>query len=242
MLTTLKHFKGYTVKAKNGVIGEVKDICFDDRHWIIRHFVIDTGTWLPGRQLLLSPAVLAQPNWSSRFFTIVLTKEQVKNSAGRDRKKLDDHKHKGTVDSNYKWPTYWTDSPLPGDISIHNLPLKSEPDPAETKAVFYLRSMEEVIGYAIHTLDGEIGQAEDFVLEYTTWKINWVVTVTDKWLFGRKILIPTQWIDNVSSTDLKVYLSLENDFIKICPEYNLPKLANREYEKWLNMFLSGCSR
>jgi hypothetical protein len=33
----------------------VKDFYFDDKTWAIRYLVADTGNWLTGRQVLLSP-------------------------------------------------------------------------------------------------------------------------------------------------------------------------------------------
>ena len=47
--------KGTTIAAKDGEIGSVQDLYFDDLTWTVRYLVVDTGTWLPGRQVLISP-------------------------------------------------------------------------------------------------------------------------------------------------------------------------------------------
>ena len=55
MLFKAKTVKGYKLDSLDGEIGKVQEFYFDDRHWTIRYLVVDTGTWLTGRQVLISP-------------------------------------------------------------------------------------------------------------------------------------------------------------------------------------------
>ena len=55
MLRTAGELKGVTIEAMDGDIGSVQDLYFDDQTWTVRYLVVDTGTWLPGRQVLISP-------------------------------------------------------------------------------------------------------------------------------------------------------------------------------------------
>ena len=41
--------------ASDGDIGAVKDFYFDDQNRAVRYVVADTGKWLAGRQVLISP-------------------------------------------------------------------------------------------------------------------------------------------------------------------------------------------
>lgn len=54
MLRTAGHLKGVTIEAMDGDIGSVQDLYYDDQTWTVRYLVVDTGTWLPGRQVLIS--------------------------------------------------------------------------------------------------------------------------------------------------------------------------------------------
>jgi hypothetical protein len=49
------------VRAIDGEIGSVYDVYFDAQHWTVRYFVVDTGTWLSGRRVLVSPMSLRTP-------------------------------------------------------------------------------------------------------------------------------------------------------------------------------------
>ena len=80
MLTHLKALKKYSIRAKDGEIGSIVDFYFDDKEWIIRYFVLDTGTWLPGRRVLLSPSVFHVRDETSNELQTFLTKEQIKKS------------------------------------------------------------------------------------------------------------------------------------------------------------------
>jgi hypothetical protein len=55
MLRSIKQLYGDKLGASDGEIGHVKDFYFDDQSWTVRYLVADTGSWLPGRQVLISP-------------------------------------------------------------------------------------------------------------------------------------------------------------------------------------------
>jgi hypothetical protein len=46
---------------------------FEDTNWMSRWLVVDTGNWLSGRNVLLPPSVLEQPDAGRRQFPIKLT-------------------------------------------------------------------------------------------------------------------------------------------------------------------------
>ncbi len=51
---------GYSIGAKDGDIGSVEDLLFDDKLWTVRYLVADTAKWLPGRRVVLSPMALGR--------------------------------------------------------------------------------------------------------------------------------------------------------------------------------------
>ena len=52
-------FAGIPVEASDGHVGSVKDFLFDDQSWKVRWMVVDSGNWLPGRQVLVHPSAIA---------------------------------------------------------------------------------------------------------------------------------------------------------------------------------------
>ena len=55
MLLSLRQLYGKKLGASDGDIGRVKDFYFNDQQWAIRYVVADTGSWLSGRLVLISP-------------------------------------------------------------------------------------------------------------------------------------------------------------------------------------------
>jgi len=52
MLRSLKDLEGYTVSATDGELGSVEDLFLDDRRWVVRYLVVNTGGFLDRRDVL----------------------------------------------------------------------------------------------------------------------------------------------------------------------------------------------
>jgi hypothetical protein len=68
------HLKGLVVRALDGELGTVEQFYFEDDSWTIRYFVVNTGSWLVGRQVLISPFAVTQTDWQARRLDVALTK------------------------------------------------------------------------------------------------------------------------------------------------------------------------
>ena len=81
MLRSIKDLIGYPIDAVDGKVGKVEDALFDDRYWRLRYVVADTGTWLPGKKVLLSPAHLKAPEtgWVGNHFPTDLSRAQIED-------------------------------------------------------------------------------------------------------------------------------------------------------------------
>lgn len=55
MLRGISDLRRFTIAGTDGTLGSVGDVYFDDRGWRVRYLVVDTGTWLPGRRVLVPP-------------------------------------------------------------------------------------------------------------------------------------------------------------------------------------------
>ena len=62
MLRNLKDLQGYALRATDGDVGTVKDFYFDDDRWVVRYLVVETGSWLASRRVLISPFSIGVTN------------------------------------------------------------------------------------------------------------------------------------------------------------------------------------
>src|SRR5207253_10327485 len=116
MLRTAGHMKGVTIEAIDGDIGSVQDLYFDDRTWTVRYLVVDTGTWLPGRQVLISPFAFQPVPGASRLRTS-LTKEQIQKSPSIETDRPVDRQREVEFSKYYGYPYYWGGPHRGGDVA-----------------------------------------------------------------------------------------------------------------------------
>jgi len=62
MLRSMNDLEDCAIRATDGIVGHVKDFYFDDKAWVIRYLVVDTGPWLLSRKVLISPIAIGSPN------------------------------------------------------------------------------------------------------------------------------------------------------------------------------------
>jgi hypothetical protein len=105
MLRAAGDFKGLSIAAADGDIGSVSDLYFDDLTWTIRYLVVDTGTWLPGRRVLISP--LSVGGAVTDKVTVNLTRAQVENSPAVEADKPVDRQQEEMLSRYYNYRYYW---------------------------------------------------------------------------------------------------------------------------------------
>ena len=115
MLQRAKELNDYKLGARDGEIGKVKEFYFDDQSWTIRYLVADTGGWLTGRRVLISPHALDRANEEERVIPADLTRTQIEKSPSLGTDRPVSRQYEWDYHSYYGWPTYW-DSPYTGGL------------------------------------------------------------------------------------------------------------------------------
>jgi protease I len=242
MLHKAKDLRRYTLMASDGETGRVDDILFDDVSWTVRYFVVDTGGWLTGRLVLISPASFEQPDHDAKRISVALTKGQIENAPSIYRDRPVSRQHEEELSGYYGWPRYWGMGALAGfgAAPVYPPPGPSQPTEAEEIARGaeqqpdpHLRSIKEIVGYGIQATDGKIGHVEDLIIDDSDWRVRYLVIDTRDWLPGKDVLLAVPWIQQVSWPDRKVHVNLTKDTIKNSPEYDSSKPPTREYEEAL---------
>jgi sporulation protein YlmC with PRC-barrel domain len=245
MLRSVKELRGYKILAADGEIGKVHEFYFDDQTWKIRYLVVETGSWLFERRVLLSPIALGQPHWATQTFPVNLTMMQVKNSPLVDTDKPVSRQLEAELHQHYGWPYYWAGGGFASDImpAVPPPAIAEQTNEEENKAGAaleiadpHLRSTREVIGYHIQASNGEIGHVENFVVDDEAWMIRYMVVDTTNWLPGKKLLVAPVWIESIHWAEAKVRVTLTRAKIKKSPEFDPAAPVNREYEEKLYDF------
>ena len=133
MLIKTKTLVGYKLDGLDGEIGKVKDLYFDDRHWTIRYLIAETGSWLTGRQVLISPFALVGVNKEERNISIDLVKKQIEKSPSLDSDKPVSRQFEEAYYGHYGYPVYWADPSVGGHILIQRVTPNNGRNPVKAR-------------------------------------------------------------------------------------------------------------
>jgi hypothetical protein len=241
MLRTISTLKGLTVSAIDGDIGSVYDVYFDGLRWTVRYFVVDTGTWLSGRRVLISPMCVAEVVGDR--LNVGISKAKVEQSPSWDTEKPVSRQHEIAYSQYYDYPYYWTGparwglgwDPLTGVAPV------PRPDPVQEEiqareretADPSLHGARDVLGYYVQAADDDVGHVEDFLVDDGTWAIRYMVVDTRNWLPGRKVVISPGWIKTVSWDNSRVYVDLSRAQVEAAPAYDPTVPMERAHEERL---------
>ena len=198
MLRNVKDLRGFALSATDGVIGKVDDLYFDDEDWGIRYLVVNTGSWLSNRKVLISPIAVGHAGWMAKRLPVDLTRAPVEGSPDIDTRKPVSRQHEAEYFRYYGYPYYWGGAGLwgmgayPGSLTTEDRieeQLKAHgTGPRSTPDDCHLRSSNAVIGHHI-------------------------------WASGHRVLVSPDCIRDVSWSEAKVSVGLTRQAVSDLPLY-----------------------
>ncbi len=247
MLEAISALKGYAIDATDGRLGAVNDFLFDGRTWKVRWLVVDTGTWLVERKILLHPSAIGRTDYEERTFAVNLTKTQVRDSPGILRDLPVSRQMERQLHSYYGSDPLWSGGD--GGASLDAMAPPYSPAPyfgfASPREIDYsgadpndgdpdLRSVTEVTGYHIDASDGEIGHVENFLIESATWGICYLVVDTRNWWPGKHVLMSPYGVKEIDWSEHQIRVNVTRDKIKTSPPWDPLGLMNQPEMKRLH--------
>jgi hypothetical protein len=246
MLRRLRDLENWTVESADGSeVGTVEDVFFDDGRWTARYLAVSTGNWLTGRSVLVSPMAFTAVDPERSRFKTDLSRGEIAGAPGVEAVIPISRRYEAAYATHYGYPLYWIGGglwgPAPTPTTIPRGAPGSEPvsvgDPKDLDRS-RLRSVNEVSGYHIPALDGEIGHAEDFLADDETWAIRYIIVDTSKWNGGRAVLISPDWVRRIQWRDRLIHVDVSRESVRNSPEYRPGMDTNREYEDRLYRYYS----
>lgn len=223
MERALKDLRGDAIVARDGRIGSLDDVFFDDREWSVRYLVVDTGNWLPGRQVLISPHSVQRDAQSKDAIALDLTREQVEGSPGLETDQPVSRQFEEAHARYYGYMQYLAATGATGAVMPPPPSAARDVDRGELERAkeaarqSHLRSSRAIAGYRIEAADGELGHVEDFVVDEDRWAISDLVVDTRNWLPGKKVLVPPSAVEDIDWESRKVRVRLARRELKEAP-------------------------
>jgi sporulation protein YlmC with PRC-barrel domain len=255
MLRSTKDLEGCAIQATDGMIGHVKDVYFDDEKWVVRYLIVETGSWLASRKVLISPIAIGKPDWAQSVLAVSITKDQVKNSPDIDTHEPVSRQHEIQYLQYYGYPSYWSGANFWGN-GIYPGAMLTGVGYAGSGAEFlvaqaargraeaevqgrqkgdpHLRSGNAVMNYHIEATDGGMGQVKSLLIDEETWAIRYLVVETSNWWLGQQVLIAPQWIQAISWSDATIAVKVTRQAVKDAPRYDPSAPLRRDHEMSLH--------
>lgn len=181
MLHQTEDLQDFAIVATDGAIGDAKGFYFDDEAWAIRYFVVDAGSWLSSRMVMISPIDSDMP----------VTRQ-----------------HETDHLDYYSYPYYrggmglWGSGGyptmlMPGYAGYGSATAtRAEADGAQARTEAcqrgddpHLRSCKAVAGDHIEANGGEIGHVHSLLADEESWAIRSLVVSTSHWRLGHDELV-----------------------------------------------------
>jgi hypothetical protein len=233
MLHRATELENVELRAIDGRIGHVTDLFFDDRRWTIRYLVVDTGTWLDHREVLISPTAAGTPDWSQRVLPVNLTRDEVRHSPPVDPEEPVSREQELMLAQYYNWPLYWGAAGFSDGVFMATPPFLPANLPRPTRRQtsstldeqHHIRSVNDVRGYRLEADDGEIGHIDDFLIDDEAWQVRSFIIDTRNWWPGRRVLVSPEAIFEVGWDEAKVFADVTREAVRRSPPYDPHHLA-----------------
>jgi hypothetical protein len=227
-----------------------KDLYFDDKHWVIRYLVVETGSWLLSKKILLSPISIKEFNQEDKTLTVTISREQVKKSPDIDTEKPVSRQYEVDHMKYYGYKHYWGNTGIwrressPNMMALGYSSVAPKPDnldnpviTADIKAAVsrdndhHLRSSHAVVGYQLDAIDGELGHLQGMLIDIDTCAVRYLIINTSNWWLGHLVLIAPKWIKEVSWPTSKIYVDMTQQQVKDAPTFDPSVPLSLEHEQ-----------
>ncbi|WP_131196229.1 PRC-barrel domain-containing protein [Lichenihabitans psoromatis] len=242
MLLAVSALKGYAILASDGRIGSVSDVLFDDESWRLRWLVVDTGTWLSERKVLVHPSAIGVVDHDRQELPIRMSKAQIERSPDISRDRPVSLQMQGQLYDYYGWDPVWGGSGyfggglgLVGSSGYSGMGATPMPNGhGSDDGDPHLRSTTAVTGSHLEATDGEIGHVENMLIDDAGWDVRYLIVDTRNWWFGQHVLISPYAVKSISWSDRTIQLDVTRASVKASPAWVPTAMIDQVYEKRLH--------
>jgi hypothetical protein len=225
VLHKASRIRGAAIRATDGEIGTLEDFYFEEDRWVVRYLLVDTGKWLSGRRVLLSPMSVSG-EWNMAEIPVALTRDQVWHSPEFDHLQPISRQRESQLLRHYGYPDYWDAG---GVWGTHESPASLRGAPASAPAAqgrtsvdletHPLLSTKDIISRHLHATDGEIGHVDDVLIGQETWRIRYLQVDTSNWIGGKWVIVSTEALRGVDREHRTLRVGLTRAQIHQSPSF-----------------------
>jgi hypothetical protein len=183
MLQQASKIRGVVVEGYDGELGDVDDLYFDSYRWQVHFLVLHVDGIMSKERCLLSPSFIEASDWRQGRLTARMTQDLLEGTSDFE---LDVHKNVARQLASP--PTLQpVGSPAAGP--------RGDPGDPETdqEGRPLMRSVDEVVGYAVEARDGYAGFVQDLLVDTKDWTIGYMLVHQRNVLPSPTRQVPISW-------------------------------------------------
>lgn len=228
MLRTIHSIQGFSIHAKDGDIGELKTLHFDDRTWKIRYLVVRLGGFWDAKDVLILPAEAHEVSCKEKHIEIGLTKEQVKKAQPYSSD-LPVSIQEEIIDAK-NFETLYLADPWSGAFLPMWFPDLSHQDKLLTEiGDIHLREGEITDDFSVLDKDGnKAGKIKDFVIDDESWEIKFIIVDTNGIFPYGDVLVSAYHVSSFKTSNKELSIDLSKEQLENCPKYDSHSPVNKE--------------
>lgn len=238
MLFAVSGLENCPVRAKDGEIGPVRDLLFDDRTWAIRWVEIDTGRWLPGRKALIHPSAVAPIELPPKpALPMMSPGDRLELSVNLTRHEIEAGPHlseeapvtrdmEALVYDYYAWDPYWGPTHFGGaalpnaEARLAGEAAERETDRPPADGADHLHGFASFKGYAVHARDGDIGHLDNLVADDSKWEIRYLLIATRNWWPGKVVRLAPYAVESIDWIGQRIAMKVTREQVRSAPEWD----------------------
>jgi hypothetical protein len=107
MLQSVKELNGYAIQARDGVLGTVDELLFDDEEWLVRYLVVDISDLILNRRVLIGVEIVDWIDSREQRIKVRINRDEVLQSPELNQDMPVSRQYETALRRYYEWPIYW---------------------------------------------------------------------------------------------------------------------------------------
>ena len=209
----LSEVPGYLVHGRDGNLGAVTDLYFDDVYWRVRYLSVTGGDKTGPRSFLFAPGMISRIDreigWIALLVKAAAVCESPEVPAGRNSA----WKEESCQRDYYGMPYCWPSMASSGQVAQFHAAGSQR-----------LHSLKQVLGNRVLAGEGDedIGPLTDLVVDDHTWEVQGIEVEAGRWLPTGRVWISAAGIRQVRGSSKQVVLGLPLDALLTSPTADRP--------------------
>jgi hypothetical protein len=220
--------------TKDGEEHQICSLLFDDRSWSISFLVVDVGSWLSRRRVVIRSDVIDGPDWTKKVIAANLTRKELAGCTDVISVRPVSQQQQLALKKYFGWPDSEPSSCVPAALvpAQREFPVQASDDP-------HLRDTLDLLGYEVWSADRRLGILSDFIMEPDSWRIKYLSVKVGDWVYREERFVPVLNVENISWGMHRVTLASQS-FVG-GNTWHVDRRSLRETSEWSNSQAKGGS-